>query len=185
MSKDLREVLKKKPIGSEKLSKNHRRNFEAKLKNEMHTSRNKNYQFLKTAASFLILIGLGTSMFYILNSTKDIPVETARIKSLGSISPEFRNIENYYLASIQAEISDLNKTSENKELLDSYLEKISELSLDYKQLTNKLSAEGLNEKNINALIENLQLRLKLMYQLKEQLNDLKNLNNSENENISI
>ena len=185
MPKDLREILQKKHISSEKLSKNHRINFEEKLKNEMHTSRNKSYQFLKIAASFLVLIGLGTSFYYFSNATKSNPIKTAKIESLGSISPELKNIENYYMASIQAEISDLNKTSENKELLDGYLEKISELSAEYKLLTNQLNTEGLNEKTINALIENLQLRLNLLYQLKAQLNELQNIKKSENENIQI
>ena len=185
MSKDLRELLQKKHISSEKLSKYHRENFEAKLQNELHGNKIKKYQILKIAASFLVLIGLGTSMFYFSNPTKKNPVEIAKIESLGSISPELKNIENYYLVSIQAEILELNQTSENKELLDGYLEKISELSGEYKLLTNQLNTEGLNEKTINALIENLQLRLKLLYQLKAQLNELKNLNKSENENIQI
>ena len=93
MPKDLREILQKKHISSEKLSKNHRINFEEKLKNEMHTSRNKSYQFLKIAASFLVLIGLGTSLYYFSNATKSNPIKTAKIESLGSISPELKNIE--------------------------------------------------------------------------------------------
>ena len=96
-----------------------------------------------------------------------------------------KKIENYYLASIQTEISDLKKTPENKELLDGYLEKIGELTSDYKNLTEELNTEGLNEKTINALIDNLQLRLKLLYQLKEQLNELKNINLKNNENTQI
>lgn len=185
MPKDLREMLQEEIKDTGKLSNNHRSNFEAKLQQELHSNKKKNYQFLKIAASFLVIIGLGSSIFYFSNSTVTSTVEKAKIESLGSISPELKKIENYYLVSINSEISSLEETQENKELLDGYFEKISELSTDYKLLTKELNEEGLNEKTIIALIDNLQLRLKLLYQLKGQLNELKNLNKSENENVQI
>ena len=188
MPKDLRKMLQNEQLGTmetSKLSKNHRKNFEAKLQKELHTSKQKSNQFLKIAASFLIIVGLGTSIFYFSTDTVVDNVETAKIESLGSISPELKKIENYYLASIHTEISNLHKTPENKELLDGYLEKIGELTKEYKSLTEELNTEGLNERTINALINNLQLRLKLLYQLKEQLNELKKLNLKENENLQV
>ena len=184
MPKDLKNMLQEEQIQKGKLSKNHRANFETRLQKELHPSKKWSYPFLKIAASFVVIIGL-VSIFYLSNKTVIKPVETAKIESLGSISPELKKIENYYLASINTEISSLEETEDNKELLDGYFEKLSELTADYKLLTNELNTEGLNEKTINALIENLQLRLKLLYQLKEQLNELKNLNKSENENIHI
>lgn len=185
MPKDLREIVKKEMAGSNKLSVNHRSKFEAKLKTEMHAKKNRNFHLLKYAASFLVLVGLGTTMFYFSNNEIKTPVKTNKIESLGSISPELKKIENYYLATINTEISDLEVTKENKELLDSYFEKLGELSADYKELTNELNVEGLSENTINALIDNLQLRLKLLYQLKEQLNELKKLNLEKNESIQL
>ena len=183
MPKDLRELFKNEPMQASELSKRHRKNFEAKLQKEMHNSKNKNNQFLKIAASFLVIVGLGSSIFYFSNtSTKELP-KLAKIESLGSISPELKNIENYYLASINTEISNLQKNPENKALLDGYLEKIGELTQEYKMLSKELNTEGVNEKTINALIDNLQLRLKLLYQLKEQLKELKKLNIKENESL--
>jgi len=183
MPKDLRELLKNEQLQTVKLSKKHRVNFEAKLQNELH-SKKMNFNFIiKVAASFLVIAGLGYYLFYFSGNTLQNTSNTAKIESLGTISPELKKIENYYLVSIQTEISNLKETSENKELLNDYLEKIGELTVDYKLLTNELNTEGLNEKTINALIDNLQLRLKLLYQLKEQLNELKKLNNTQNENI--
>ncbi len=185
MPKDLRELLKNEPVQTSKLSKNHRMNFEARLQQEVHSTK-MNYNFiLKIAASFLVIVGLGSSLFYFSGNTVQETPKTAKIENLGSISPELKNIENYYLASINTEISNLQKTPENKELLDGYLEKIGELTNEYKLLTNELNTEGLNEKTINALIDNLQLRLKLLYQLKEQLNELKKLNITQNENLQV
>ncbi|NOR28352.1 MAG: hypothetical protein GQ540_07475 [Lutibacter sp.] len=185
MPKDLRELLKNEPVQTRKLSKNHRINFEAKLQQELQTTKKNYNHILKIAASFLVVISLGSSLFYFSNNTVKNTNETAKIESLGSISPELKNIESYYLASINTEISSLQENSENKELLDGYLEKIGELTSEYKLLTKELNTEGLNEKTINALIDNLQLRLKLLYQLKEQLNELKKLNSTQNENLQV
>lgn len=185
MPKDLRELLKNESIKTNELSKKHRKNFEARLQKELHGSKKKNNQFLKIAASFLVIVGLGSTVFYISNKTIPNTSKTAKIESLGSVSPELKNIENYYLASINTEISNLPEDPENKELLNGYLEKIGELTKEYKLLINELNTEGLNEKTINALIDNLQLRLKLLYQLKDQLDELKKLNKTENEDIQI
>jgi len=185
MPKDLRELLKNEPMQTTRLSKKHRNTFEAKLQKELHSVKKDNSQFLRIAASFLVVVGLGSSIFYFSNNTVQNTTKTAKIESLGSISPELKNIENYYLASINTEISNLQENPENKELLDGYLEKIGELTSEYKLLTKELNTEGLNEKTINALIDNLQLRLKLLYQLKEQLNELKKLNIAQNENIQV
>lgn len=188
MLRDLREIVKSSTMESEKLSKNHRAKFQKKLKKELHASENSNFGFLKIAASIAIILGLVSSLFYFTNTAKNTIADVKpsyKFESLGSVSPELKNIENYYLASIQTEIANLEETSENKELLDGYLEKIGELTSDYKLLTKELNEEGLNEKTINALIENLQLRLKLLYQLKEQLNELQKINNTENESIQV
>ena len=185
MPKDLREMLQNEPVHSGELSKNHRRKFENKLQKEMHSGKVNRFQVLKIAASFLIIVGLGSSLFYFSTNEIEIKPSVAKIESLGSISPELKKIENYYLASIQTEISNIEETSENKELLNGYFEKLGELTKEYKVLTEELNSEGLNEKSINALIENLQLRLKLLHQLKEQLNELKKINITENENLQV
>ena len=185
MSKDLREILKDALISEKKLSKNHRINFEKKLQKELHTSKGNSFSFLRIAVSVVLLVGLGWGLYFSFNTNEPQEVAAVKFESLGSVSPELKKIENYYIASIQTEILNLEETPENKELLDGYLEKISELTNEYKELTNELNSEGINEKTINALIDNLQLRLTILYQLKEQLNELKNSNITKNENIKI
>ena len=64
MPKDLREMLLNEQIGTSDLSKNHRKNFESRLQKEFHPSKRKSYQFLRIAASFLIVVGLGSSIFF-------------------------------------------------------------------------------------------------------------------------
>jgi hypothetical protein len=185
MPKDIREMLQNDTKFEKQLSKDHRKKFEAKLHREMHASQHRSFGWMKWAASILIIVGMGATAFFFTDGTQEQEVAGPKIESLGSISPELKKIENYYLASIQTEIANLEETPENKELLDGYLEKISELTVDYRKLTDELNTEGINENTINALIENLQLRLKLLIQLKEQLNELNKLNLKENENLQV
>jgi len=45
-------------------------------------------------------------------------------------------------------------------------------------LEEELTQSGLNEQTINALIDNLKLRLNLLYRLKEKLSELNKSNNN-------
>ena len=96
-----------------------------------------------------------------------------------------QKVENYYLSSINNEFAGLEKTTENQQLLDDYLEKIGKLDDDYQRLTNELAKSGINGKTVNALITNLQLRLQLLLQLKDQLNELQTRNTINNEEQTI
>ena len=57
MSNDIKEILKKGLESEQKLSQNHRKNFEAKLYKELH-SKPKKWPFLKVAASFALVLGM-------------------------------------------------------------------------------------------------------------------------------
>jgi len=97
------------------------------------------------------------------------------------VSPEFQTLETYYTNSINLEISQLEMTDENQEIIQGYLLKIGELTKEYKSLTKELNTNGVNDATIDALIRNLQLRLQLLQRLKKQLKQLKNLNTEQNE----
>ena len=183
MQKDIRKIIAENKSDEQvELSTNHRASFQQKMKQELHSevSSKKNYSKWLAAASVVVLVGLGIT-FYPKNSTtieEDKPVKEV---SLGSLSPELKSIENYYVNSINYEISSLDVNENNKEILDGYLAKISELSTEYKSLTKELNTKGVNDELINALINNLQLRLQLLQRLKKQLNELKQLNSKQNE----
>ena len=184
MPSDLRQLLKDKEIQSNLLSKGHRKKFEQKLFAELHPEKKlKDTSWIRIAASFTLVIGLSASLFFFNNPVEETQSQQVQIENLGSISPELGKIENFYLASIQSEISSLEQTPENAELVNGYLHKIAELSEEYKTLTNDLNTEGLNQATVNALIENLQQRLNLLYQLNEQLDEFKKLQNNETTSI--
>lgn len=184
MPNDLRQLLKDKELHSNSLSKGHRKKFEQKLFAELHPEKKKkNTQWMSIAASFALVIGLSASLFFFNNPAEEQPNQATQIENLGSISPDLGKIENFYLASIQSEISSLDQTPENAELVNGYLQKIAELSEDYQALTEELNSEGVNQATVNALIDNLQQRLNLLYQLKEQLDEFKNLQSNETTSI--
>lgn len=185
MQKDIRKELQDYKESNIKLSANHATKFEALLKAELHQKKpkKKNFKWLSIAASIVLLISLGIK-FYPTKNTETIDTETNSAPKeirLGNISPEFETIETYYTNSINLEISQLELTDENKEIIDGYLSKIAELTKEYQSLTKELNTKGVNDSTIDALISNLQLRLQLLKRLKKQLKELKNLNNTQNE----
>jgi len=184
MPKDLRDILKEAQ-NSKELKANHRQRFEERLQ-QMHTPKKKpNFFFLKIAASIVVLVSVG---YFVLNSNSaeiDAPIETTEIVNLSSVSPEMKQIEDYYTGAINYEIASLEITPENQAILDDYLDKIGKLDEDYKRLNKELSKKGIDEKIVNAMVTNLQLRLQLLLQLKDTLNEMKTSKNKENENATI
>ncbi|WP_425657766.1 hypothetical protein [Tenacibaculum ascidiaceicola] len=179
MSKDIREILKNNVENTERLSTNHRQRFQQKLMDELHEkpSTKKSYQWLYIAASIVLLVSLGIQ-FYPTNTVDpiitELPKETQNQISLGAISPELKTVEDYYVNTINYELSQLELTDDNKELFDGYLNKIGELTKEYKSLTEELNTKGINDDTINALIGNLQLRLQLLKRMQKQLQEFKN-----------
>lgn len=76
------------------------------------------------------------------------------------------------MANINLELSKMKVTPESKELFDGYLLRLEELNKEYAVLAEELTESGPSELTVNALINNLKLRLNLLYRLKEKLNEL-------------
>lgn len=185
MPKDIRKLLENYPEESVNLSENHSNKFESKLMKELHQekSKRKGIYWLSVAASLALLVTVAIQFIDITPPSKGSEVKKEKQISLGNISPELNTIESYYVNSINLELSQLEMTDENKELVDSYLTKIGELTSEYKSLTEELNTKGVNDQTIDALINNLQLRLQLLKRLKKQLNNLKELKNSKTNEI--
>ncbi|MBL4642786.1 MAG: hypothetical protein JKY44_04255 [Flavobacteriaceae bacterium] len=185
MSKDIREIMKKYKNQETSLSTNHRNKFQDRLLQEVHKQpKKRKYRWLQVAASVVLLVSLAINFLPKEEEGEPKVTERATI-TLGNLSPEFKSIEDYYTNSINYEISNLDLNENNKEILDGYLAKIGELTSEYKSLTSELNTKGVNDEIINALINNLQLRLQLLQRLKKQLNDLKKLNSTQNETQNL
>ena len=182
MPKDLREIIKSDLTRSIDLSSDHREKFEGKLM-EMKKPKRYNYYFLKIAATIVLFASLG--YFFLPKDSVQPNLNDVETVNIGSISPEMKQIENYYLTAINYEMSSIEPSEENKDILDTYLKKIAELTDEYKQLSIDLTEKEINEQTVNALITNLQMRLQLLLDLKDTLNEMKNPKTSNNENTTV
>ncbi len=176
---DIRELFKDEPkVSNQKMPKGHEARFLKKLDNaQPQRTIKKRFSIMQIAASVVILIGMGFGAYKFYNVPPIEPLNgkeevVSNLKSLGDISPDLKKVEDYYLANINLELSNVKLTSENKELFDSYVLRLEELNKEYDRLSVELTENGPNELTVSALIDNLKLRLNLLYRLKEQLKDL-------------
>ncbi|MCK5442339.1 MAG: hypothetical protein KAJ23_10645 [Maribacter sp.] len=194
MARDLRKLFKEEQKGEQfVMADGHEKRFMDRLDKELPKQRKSPFFILKIAATILVLISIGA--FYIINGDEnEIPpiivdknpsVETQNGISLGDLSPDLKKIENYYVANINLELSKLNVSGDNKALIDSYMDRLAELNLEYQNLNAELNQIGPNDQTISALIKNLQLRLQLLQKLKEKLNEVQSSKNEQYETNAI
>ncbi len=196
MGQDLRELFKKaQKEKTYKMKEGHEERFSKLLEKELPQSEKSSFFFLKIAASIVLMLSVGIYGYiqYAKNTVEENtneenpivntedPVKEATGISLGDLSPDLEKVENYYVANINLELSQLQVSDENKVLVDSFMKRLLELNNEYGKLNTELNQVGPNDQTINALIKNLQLRLQLLHQLKEKLNELKS---SKNEQIT-
>lgn len=200
MAQDIREMFRKdKQESQEKLSNGHERRFKARLEKEMPVKQNKSnrYFYFSIAAVLVVALGIGFFLFNdpITNGNDIELVETPAIEEepennleqrqfqLSDVSPEFKQIENYYMASINLELAKLEINNDNKALIDAFMLELEELDKEYQRLNAELNEAGPNEQTIEAMVANLQLRLELLLKLKNKLNEIKNSKNKNYENL--
>lgn len=177
MARDIRELIKDDKITHEKMPENHQEKFLKKLDEAMPVVNKSKFNGMRIAASVVLLIGLSFSAFKYFQPKNDKPTEvvtteTVETKTLGDVSPGLKKVEDYYLASINLELSKMKYTPETKDLFDGYLLQLDELDKEYKRLSTELTESGPSELTVNALIDNLKFRLNLLYRLRDQLKTL-------------
>ena len=201
MGQDIREMFRNEEhIGKEKLTKGHQKRFEARLNEALPVQRKKRNlnSFLQIAA--VIIVALGTGAFFLFNNGENTiqntnqivetpveePVEEETVPTteyrLSDISPEFKKIEDYYMASVNIQLAKLDMTPKNKELIDAFMKKLETLNEEYIALNAEIQETGINEETVEAMIANLQLRLDLLKKLKTKLNEIEQSKDNRNEN---
>ncbi|MFV8226718.1 hypothetical protein [Christiangramia aquimixticola] len=199
MGQDIREMFRNEAAnGDQKLPNGHEKRFEARLDREMHQNRRKPLiNFISIAAMIVVALGIGAFFFF--NQKSDLegseiqisnaPVEEAGDEKretstyrLSDESPEFKKIEDYYMASLNIQLARLELTPENKELIDAFMIKLETLNDEYLTLNAEIKESGLNGGTVEAMIANLQLRLDLLKKLKNKLNEIEQSKNNSYEN---
>ena len=182
MARDIRELFKDDKISHEKMPENHQKRFLNKLDKALpEQSVSNNFNWFSIAASVIVVLGLSFGAYtYFQPKAVLTPTvaatNTVETKTLGDVSPGLKKVEDYYLASINLELSKMKPTPETKELFDGYLLQLKELDLEYHRLSEELTESGPTELTVNSLIDNLKLRLNLLHRLRSQL---KQFNTSE------
>lgn len=185
-----REAREKEPISMEK---GHEERFLALLDKELPQAKKSYRNWLGIAASVAVLLGVGV-MAWQWAGTKEDPIQVVEKDgnvantqniSLGDLSPDLKKVEDYYVTTINLELSDLEISDANKDLVDSYMEQLGNLNTEYQRLNKELNEIGPNDQTITALIKNLQLRLQLLQKLKNKLNELKSSSNEQIKTNSI
>ncbi|MBC3759429.1 hypothetical protein H7U19_13500 [Hyunsoonleella sp. SJ7] len=180
MARDIRDLFKdpdsyREELKHEDMPKNHEARFLEKLDEAFpEDKRATKTHWWYMASSVVVLIGLGIGALNYFQAEKPAKVELAEVKTktLGDVSPGLKKVEDYYLASINLELSKMKPTPETRAVFDGYLEQLETLNQEYERLSMELTENGPTELTVNALIDNLKFRLHLLYRLKEQLNTL-------------
>lgn len=200
MGQDIREMFRnEEQLENEKLRKGHQKRFEARLEKELPVKKKNSYRhFFQIAAMLVVALGIGAFFFF--NNGKDPiqndnqivetpakePVNDEKVENtdyrLSDVSPEFKKIEDYYMASVNIQLAKLDMTPDNKELIDAFMKKLETLSEEYIALNAEIQETGLNEETVEAMIANLQLRLDLLKKLKTKLNEIKQSKDNRYEN---
>lgn len=188
MAQDIRELLNTPDQDAPKLPKGHLADFESKLDAHFEQQPKERFNYWKVAAIVLVLFGVsyaaytnfGGKVAPKMAQEQTVPTnEQTNEKSirLGDISPDLKKLEDYYSSSIKVSLASIEITPENQELIDGYMERLAELDKEYSALNAELNKIGPNEATVTALVDNLKLRLELLFKLKNKLKELKNENN--------
>lgn len=193
MGRDIRDLLKDHEAPRAELSKGHEARFEARLEAELGQQKQPSFLWLKIAAVAVVFFTLGYFGFQQLsgNDQQVNPIiaevenpdaeqtDAQKQITLGDISPDLKKIEDFYTNGINLQLASLEEDDENKELIDGYLQRLEELNTEYNTLNEELNKVGPTEATITALVDNLQLRLELLFRLKNKLKELKDTNNEQ------
>jgi hypothetical protein len=165
----------------------HFERFDKKHRN-FHRQQDKfSWKFMLQAAVVTLLVVL-SSLWVFENLLA--PSNKRETLTLSAISTEYMEAEIYYTTLINRKYNeirsfDFHENSTEQEIL---LKELSEMDAIYKSLEEELDAERGNHMVISAMIRHYQMKLEIMGQILEHLNEFqteKNLKVKEDENISI
>jgi len=95
--------------------------------------------------------------------------------TLAEISPEYEEVENTILTSIKFQLSNITIDDTNRELVESFKMRLANLDKEYQRLNRELIEVGPNVQSVEAMMENLKIRLSLLSRLKDKLKELERI----------
>ncbi len=187
MAQNLRDILKEENNKeTSSLKEGHQLRFLDKLEAELPVQKKPRRMNVlwKVAAMITLVLSAGYFSYPLLTNPESEVIEvkeedTAKEGTLtiGSLSPALNKVEKYYIANINLQLSTLKFNEGNKDLLEGYISRLDELDKAYANLNIELNKQGPNEQTITALIDNLKIRLELLFKLKNKLKEIKTTQN--------
>ena len=194
MAQDLRKLFEKdQEQKGLSMPEGHEARFRARLDEELPRTRSWYRSYWAVAASIVVVIGVTAFFLQKEASTDEIPITVVDREeptsvpqiTLGDLSPDLKKVEDYYVSNINLELAQLDLSGEAKSVADGFIVQLGELDAEYKRLNDELNTLGPNDQTIEALVRNLQLRLQLLYKLKDTLQEFKTSENEQHETNQI
>ena len=181
--KNIEEIIRQNKESFEDLEPmdGHLDRFSWKLEKRLHskTTSRSIIPYLLRAAVVTILVTLSSLWVWdnFIRSDKNL-------MALGDVSPEYREVENYYVHQVslmEGEINDLDFSSnpEQKGMLENELKNMDSV---YVQLQKELKINPNDERIINAMIEHYQTKVDIMNYIIGQLKAIRNENQNNQDN---
>ena len=157
----------------------HKQRFIAKLNNESKeivSTKNQTYNWkpiLGIAASIVLIITL------VFSTNQEVSVT-----GLASVSPEMSKTQDFFTATISSELKKLETINnpETKLLIQDALNQMKRLEIEYESLITDLKESGNDQRVIYAMISNFQNRIEILQNTLKQIEIVKQLKNSTDEN---
>ncbi|MDO6472676.1 hypothetical protein [Maribacter sp. 1_MG-2023] len=134
--------------------------------------------FLSVAASIAILLSVG---IFQLNTTSSIGDQVA------DISPEASKTQFYFANLIEQQINELNseKSPETERIINDTMTQLKKLQLNYTKMEQDLLNGGNSKLILSAMITNFQTRIDLLNEVMIQIENIKSIKKSNDENYTI
>jgi len=177
MKRDIRELFKNEEFPKKKLPNFHEEEFLGKLEKLNKKEKSKPFvQIFKIAASIVLMLSVG---YYFLSTESAVKQEDQP-----TLFVQVKQIEKEYLKNIREEWNDFLALTTDRNLIEKYKEKLLKLDTNYGKVSKQFEEKPNNINILESLINNLQLRLELLKDIKEHLKEL-NQKNTSNETIYL
>ncbi|ARS37454.1 hypothetical protein [Pontibacter actiniarum] len=137
------------------------------------------YFFMRVAAAVVLLLGCGLTLFLMKQQAPDTANTLAATQSINAIAPELPEVEAYYVSQIEEKRSQLSAYDlkvlglDEQQVID---KELARLDSSYVQLKKQLYTTPNTDEIVGALIQNLQIRIKVLNRQLEVLQSLEKIN---------
>ncbi|GAB3827530.1 hypothetical protein [Pontibacter rugosus] len=134
--------------------------------------------FMRVAAAVVLLLGCGLTIFLMKQQVPDTANTLAATQHISTIAPELPEVEAYYASQIEEKKSELSAYDLKVLGLDDQQEidqELARLDKSYTELKKQLYTNPNTDEIVGALIQNLQIRIKVLNRQLEVLQRIKQM----------